>query len=205
MVSEIPINVGFILDVKNFVELEAEICMRELKFKFLNRSFPVFPVLKEMNKHKERRYVDIEAPFLGEISGLGIIKLLGLNTYDILAMKIKTKRNKVFLEVANDSIQVIVLDSKIAIAILDIRSLGYHRIQQGVLHQRLYKYHSFESLKTYLKDAVILEICCKKKLLSQLILIPGQNQRMKMTNRQIIEKTADLTQSYLSKEQEEEV
>ena len=50
----------------------------------------------------------VEAPFLDEMSGLGLIKLLGLNTYDTLTMTVKFERNKAFLEVKNDSIQVIV-------------------------------------------------------------------------------------------------
>ena len=40
----------------------------------------------------------IEVPFLDEIPGLGIIKLLGLNTYGTLTMKVKFKRNEAFLE-----------------------------------------------------------------------------------------------------------
>ena len=50
----------------------------------------------------------VEAPFLDEISGLGIIKFLGLNTYDTWSMEVKCKRNKAFLEVTNDSTQGIV-------------------------------------------------------------------------------------------------
>ena len=52
----------------------------------------------------------VEAPFLDEISGLGIIKLLGLDTYDTLTVKVKFERNEVFLEVTNNSTKVIVLD-----------------------------------------------------------------------------------------------
>ena len=39
------------------------------------------------------------------------------------------------------------LDPKRAVAIVDIRSLGYFKIQQGVLQQRWSKYYSFESLQ----------------------------------------------------------
>ena len=53
MVSEIHDNVNLILGVKNVIELEAEINMRELKFKFLNRSVSVFPVhTKMLNQRK---------------------------------------------------------------------------------------------------------------------------------------------------------
>ena len=43
-------------------------------------------------------------------------------------MKVKFESNKVLLEVTNDSTQIIVFDPKIAIAILDIRSLDYYKV-----------------------------------------------------------------------------
>ena len=117
MVSEIHDNVDLVLGVKNFVKL-GEISMRELNFKFLNRVVPIFPVKKEVIKPKGRRPVKV--PFLNQISGLGIIKLLWVNTCYTLARKIKFERNKTFLGVRNYSSQVIVLDPKRAKAIVDI-------------------------------------------------------------------------------------
>ena len=84
----------------------------------------------------------------------------------------KFERNKAFLEETKDWTQVIVLDPKRAMAILDINAFGYNKIQQGVLQQRLSKYCSFESLnhcKTYLKDTLISELSYKKKQQSQVI------------------------------------
>ena len=134
-----------VVGVKTYVELEGEISMRELSFTFLNREVPIFPVYKEMIKAKERRYLKVEAPFLDEISSLGIIKLLTWDAYNTLTMKVNFERNKA-LEITNDSTQVIVLDPKRDIVILDIRSLGITTYIQGVLQQRLSKYYSFESL-----------------------------------------------------------
>ena len=50
MVSEIHHNVELIFSVKNLIELEADLSLRELKFKSLNRSVPVFPLNKEVVK-----------------------------------------------------------------------------------------------------------------------------------------------------------
>ena len=47
MVSEIHDNVNLVLGVKNFVELEGEISIRELTFKFLNRAVPIFQYAKK--------------------------------------------------------------------------------------------------------------------------------------------------------------
>ena len=90
-----------------------------LTFKFLNKAIPIFLL------HNERRYVKVEAPILDEILSLGIIMLLALDTYDTLTMQVKCERNKALFEVTNDSTQLIALDPKKAIAVLNIRSLGY--------------------------------------------------------------------------------
>ena len=49
--------------------------MKELKFKFLKRSGPVFPVHIEIAEPKERRFLKVEVTFVDDTSGLGIIKL----------------------------------------------------------------------------------------------------------------------------------
>ena len=87
-------------------------------------------------------------------------------------MKIKFGRNKTIIEVTNDSIKVIVLDPKRAIAILHIRLLRYFAICEmnfttkvNILPLNLYK--------IYLKDTMLLEISFKKKQVSQETLIQG--------------------------------
>ena len=53
----------------------------------------------------------------------------------MMAMKANfEKKTPVFLEVVHESNTVITLDTDQALALLDIRSLGYNKIQQGVLH-----------------------------------------------------------------------
>ena len=74
MVSETHDNVDLVLGVKNLTALEAELSMRNLKFKILNKSFPMFPVDKEIIKLKEGRFLKVEALVSDQISGLGIIK-----------------------------------------------------------------------------------------------------------------------------------
>ena len=71
IVPEIHNNIYLDLGVKNFIEYKAELNMRYLKFKFLNRSIPVFSLNKEIIKPQERSFLKFEAPFLDEISGSG--------------------------------------------------------------------------------------------------------------------------------------
>ena len=119
MVSEIHDNVDLVLGVKNFaVEFKKELHMSELKFTFLNGPVSIFPLSKEKVKPKERKFLKVEAILLDEISVLVIIKLLRLDIYYTLIMKVKFEKNKAFLEVTNDSTKVVVLDPKRAVAIL---------------------------------------------------------------------------------------
>ena len=59
-VTETHENVDLVLGVKIFIEFEAQLRMRDLKFRFLNRSIPVN---KEMVKPKKRIFMKVEAPF----------------------------------------------------------------------------------------------------------------------------------------------
>ena len=59
MFSDIYDNVDLLPGVKTFIELEADISIRELQFKFLNRSVPAFAVHKEIIKVKEMRYMKV--------------------------------------------------------------------------------------------------------------------------------------------------
>ena len=44
----------------------------------------------------------------------------------------------------NNMREILIFDRKTTIGILDLRSLGYYKIKQGVLQQNLNKYYHFE-------------------------------------------------------------
>ena len=87
----------------------------------------------------------VDAPFSDKISGLAIIKLLDKLTQSIIMLKVKFMRNAAILDVMNSSSEILILDPKEALGILDLRSLGYYKIKQGVLQQNLSKYYEFKS------------------------------------------------------------
>ena len=53
-------------------------------------------------------------------------------------------RNAAILDVMNSSSEILTLIPKEALGILDLRSLRYYKIKQGVLQQNLSKYYEFE-------------------------------------------------------------
>ena len=77
----------------------------------------------------------MEAPFLDEISCLAIIKLFEKSTQSVKMLKIKFTWNTAMLDMTNSSSETLILNSKEALGILDLRSLGYYKIKQGVLQQ----------------------------------------------------------------------
>ena len=51
----------------------------------------------------------------------------------MLILKVKFTWNLAMLDIMNSSSEILILNPKEAIGILDLRSLGYYKIQQGVL------------------------------------------------------------------------
>ena len=76
LVSGIHDNVDLVLGMKNVFELEGVIDMWDSSFKFLNRSLPFFSKEQVVVKPKEGKFIKIKAPFVDEISGLAIVKML---------------------------------------------------------------------------------------------------------------------------------
>ena len=75
LVSMIHENIHLFLGIKNVFELEGIFNSWECYFSFLNRSLPIFPKEKVIMKPGEEKILNIEAPFMDEISSLAIIKL----------------------------------------------------------------------------------------------------------------------------------
>ena len=62
-----------------------------------------------------------------------------------MMLKLKFVWNLATLDVTNSSLEIVIFNSKEMIGILDLRSVGYYKIKQGILQQNLSKYYRFES------------------------------------------------------------
>ena len=97
-------------------------------------------------KPKEQELVKVEAPFIDEISGSAIVKILDKLTQIRMMLKLKFTQNLTMLDITNSSSEIVILSPKEETGILDLRSLGYYIIQQGVLlQQNLSKFYNFKS------------------------------------------------------------
>ena len=133
-----------LLGIKNVFALEGGIHSRDCCFKFLNRSVPIYPEEEIILKPNNQKLVKVEAPFIDEISGMAIIKILDGGTYSTLLIKLKFTHNKAILNIVNKGKDTMILIPEEMTGIRDLRSLWYYKIKQGILQQNLNRYYRFE-------------------------------------------------------------
>ena len=149
----------------------------------------------------------MKAPFVDEISGMAIIKILNGGTYNTLLIKLKFTCNKAILDIVNKGKDTMIFKSEEMIGIVDLRSLGYYEIEQGILQQNFSRYYRFEEAEK-LCDYFNKFVNTLKKEREQkspkdkyLWLYPGDD-RKHMTDRETLEKYINLDNSCLNKEEQ---
>ena len=208
LVSEIFDNVDMVLGIKNLFELEGVIDSRESSFRFLSRLIPIFPREQVIVKPGEKKLIPIEAPFIEEISGMTIVKIIDQGQTTPMMLKLKFIRNKSTLDITNNTRETVIFD-KTSIGILDLRSLGYYKIKQGVLQQNLNKYYQFEEID---------KVCAEFNKMVEAIRQEERNdseerypwlddadKRKYMTDEEILDKYINLKDSCLDKKERKQV
>ena len=87
----------------------------------------------------------IEAPFVEELSGMAIVKVMDMKEQVTNMIKLKFIRNRVTLKITNNTHETVTFAVTVMIGILDLRYLGYYKIKQDILQQNLGKHYHFES------------------------------------------------------------
>ena len=142
LVSEIHENVDLVLGIKNLFELEVVIDSWDSCVNILNQTIPFFPREEVSVKPKEQKILTLEAPFVEEILGMAITKMLDTKEQKTLTMKFI--RNRVIFKVTNSMHEMVTFDPRRMLGIVDLRSLGYYKIKQEVLQQNLSCMYHFE-------------------------------------------------------------
>ena len=114
----------------------------------LKQVHTLFPREKVEVKPKEQKLIVVEAPFVEEITGMAITKLLDVKEHITLMMKLKFIRNRAMLKVTNSTQEKVTFDPTDMIGVVDLRSLVYYKVKQGVLQQNLSLLYNFESANT---------------------------------------------------------
>ena len=75
-------------------------------------------------KLNEQKLVKVKAPFVDEISGMAIIKIIDGGTCSTLLIKLKFTHNRAILDIMNKGKNTMILRPEEMIGIIDLRSLG---------------------------------------------------------------------------------
>ena len=151
----------------------------------------------------------IEAPFVEELLGMAIIKVLDMNEHVTNIMKLKFIRNRVTLKVTNNTSETVTFDKTNMIGILDLRSLGYYKLKQDVLQQNLGKHYHFELAEDICTQFNRLVNSLKKEEeeipREKYPWLDDKDERKYMMDREILDKYINLDNSCLTKAERKEV
>ena len=88
------------------------------------------PTTDVLLKRGEQRLIKITLPFIDEITGLAMIKLLDLKTGCTNTINVKFIRNTGYPDIPNSLSVALVFIKDEAIGVVDLRSTGYCKVKQ---------------------------------------------------------------------------
>ena len=208
LVSEIHDNVDLVMGMKNIFELEGVIDSRESCFSFLSRSIPFFPVTTVEVAPASQKMIMVEAPFIQELSGMAMVKILDMKAQTTNMIKLKFIQNKVVLKITNKSCQTAIFDRMGMMGVVDLRSLRFYKIKQEVLQEHLSRQYHFELADDVCDQYNRLVNLMRKeeeKSEGKFPWLDNTDERKYMTDREILDKYVNLDNSCLTKVDIEQV
>ena len=208
LVSEIHDNVDLVMGMKNIFELEGVIDSRESCFSFLSRSIPFFPVMTVEIAPASQKMVMVDAPFVEELSGMAMVKILDMKMQTTNMIKLKFIQNKVVLKITNKMRKTITFDRTDMMGVVDLRSLGFYKIKQEVLQEHLSIHYHFELADDVCEQYNRLINLMRKeeeKSEGKFPWLDDTDKRKYMTDKEILDKYINLDNSCLTKAEKEQV
>ena len=152
--------------------------------------------------------VIIEAPFIKELSGMAMVKILDMKEQTTNMIKLKFIQNKAVLKITNKTHKTVTFGRTEMMGILDLRSLGFYKIKQEVLQEHLGRHYHFE-----LADDVcdqynrFVNLMRKEEENSEnkFPWLDDMDERKYMMDREILDKYVNLDNSCLTKTEKEQV
>ena len=208
LISKIHDNVDLVMGMKNIFELEGVIDSRDSCFSFLSRSIPFFPVTRVEIVPTSQKMVIIEAPFIKELSGMAMVKILDIKEQTTNMIKLKFIQNKAVLKITNKTCKTVTFGRTEMVGILDLRSLGFYKIKQEVLQEHLGRHYHFESADDVCDQYNRFVNLMRKEEGSSEEKYPWldvTDKRKYMTDREILDKYVNLDNSCLTKIEKKQV
>ena len=89
---------------------------------------PFSPVIAVEIAPKIQKMVVIETPFIEELSGMAIVKILDMKKQVTNMIKLKLIRNKAALKITNNTHETVTFGWTEMLGVVDMRSLGFYKI-----------------------------------------------------------------------------
>ena len=136
--------------------------------------------------------------------------MLDIKEQKTLTMKLKFIRNRAIFKVTNSMHEAVMFHLKEILGIIDLRSLGYYKIKQGVLQQNLSWLHHFESANEVCNQFNKLINTLRKKEkdtcdTDKYSWLDDSDERKHMTDREILDKYIDLKDTCLTKQEKQKL
>ena len=208
LVSKIHDNVDLVMEMKNIFELEGVIDSQDSCFSFLSRSIPFFPVSTVEIAPTSQKMVIIEAPFIKELSGMAMVKILDMKEQTTNMIKLKFIQNKVVLKVTNKTHKTVTFGRTEMMGIVDLRSLGFYKIKQEVLQEHLGRHYHFklaDNICHQYNRFVNLMRKEEENSENKFPWLDDTDERKYMMDRGILDKYVNLDNSCLTKIEKEQV
>ena len=93
---------------------------------------------------KTQKMVIVEAPFIEELSGMAIVKILDVKEQATKMIKLKFIRNKAIWKITNTTHENVTFGWTEMIGVVDLRSLGFYKTKQEVLQEHLGRHYHFK-------------------------------------------------------------
>ena len=155
-----------------------------------------------------QKMVMIDAPFVEELSGMTLVKILDLKEQTTNMIKLKFIQNKAVLKIKNKMHETITFGRRDMLGVVDLRLLGFYKIKQEVLQEHLSRHYYFE-----LADDVcdqynrLINLMRKEEERSEgkFPWLDNRDEIKYMTDREILDKYVNLDNSCLTKVEKEQV
>ena len=91
-----------------------------------------------------QKMVMVDTPFIEELSGMTMVKILDMKEITTNMIKLKFIWNKAVLKIKKKTHETIIFDKTDMMGVVDLRSLGFYKIKQEVLQEHLSRHYHFE-------------------------------------------------------------
>ena len=150
----------------------------------------------------------VDAPFVKELSGMAMVKILDMKMQITNMIKLKFIQNKAVLKIKNKTHETTTFGRTDVMGVLDLRLLGFYKIKQEGLQEHLSRHYHFELADDMCDQYNRLVNLMRKeeeKSKGKFPWLDDTDERKHMNDREILDKYINLDNSCLTKAEKEQI